>query len=338
MPHADKLDRLLIEAGERWRAGQSAPRIEEIWRPEPRNRVPSSTSVLVAAGLAVALAVAVAVGGVGRLGRSNVAVGPPGGSAPASEAASASVTAASPLPSGDLGIPSEIGGEPVLIGDAADEALRRSTDATPILIGGWLRTALVYFCPAQRSPNLFNSCGALQLWEQPFGGPSGLVLHGDTGLAPISPIPGGLERPVVFRVHTHDPECAPPLTDCEHLPVVDQLVWAGQLVPIASATSTAPPNGLTEAQAEAIAVSTSAARASGTVVAQSARSGFYAVVGPPGSDDVAGDRWVWAVVVSGSFGAPDCRDGEACPVVGVTSLVVLDYLTGEVLIQETPAP
>jgi hypothetical protein len=140
----------------------------------------------------------------------------------------------------------------------------------------------------------------------------------------------------VFLVHTHDSACVG-RTDCVLWPVADQLRWAGPIGPIPSPTSTQPPSGLSAAQAEAIA--TEATRADGrAVMVVSSRSGHYAEVGPPGSTDVDADRWVWAVVLETIQVAPSCPSGAPCPVVGSTTLVVVDFVTGEVLIQETPAP
>jgi hypothetical protein len=66
MPDGDRVDRLLTEAGERWRAGQApTPPLAAVWRPPaPRQRL-RSAPLLVAAGLVVVLAAAV-VGAGGK--------------------------------------------------------------------------------------------------------------------------------------------------------------------------------------------------------------------------------------------------------------------------------
>ncbi|HEY2916705.1 MAG TPA: hypothetical protein VGI98_05760 [Candidatus Limnocylindrales bacterium] len=238
-------------------------------------------------------------------------------------------------------LPSEIDGQPVLVGDAASAALGSSTDTTPILIGGWLKPYTFMSCPVMLSfPPVWNICSAIHLYLAPWSS-GALAVYQPGSPADLPTVPAWLVQPVVLRVHTHDPGC-PTIDDCASLAVLDGVAWLGRADVPPTPTNTAPPNGISQATAEALAVGAAKTRWQSVfpVRAVSARAGRYGEVGPPGSTDVEADRWVWAVVVTEGLLYPDCASNVVpCnDVGGARSLVVLDYVTGEVLIQETPAP
>lgn len=337
MPDGDRLDRLLAEAGERWRATQPpAPRIEAVWRvPAARSRW-GVTSLLVAAGL-------VALLGTAALNLGGAPTPSSSSPAPSSEVAGPTGLPPSPelTPWPGFELPSELDGTPVLVGDAAIAAFQASTDATRMLVGGWIKGGEVRSCPIDFGSDPFYVCDGVFLYARPFSGPSAMVLYrGSVPVLFIPETPAGSILPVVFVVHTHDSACAAPRTDCLLLPVAEQLRWAGPIGPIQSPTSTQLPDGLAKQVAERIAVyeALGAPQRAGDVTVVTSRAGHYAEVGRPGSTDVAGDRWVWAVVVSGHFTTPHCQPPTACLSGVQDTLIVLDYVTGQVLIQETPAP
>jgi hypothetical protein len=236
-------------------------------------------------------------------------------------------------------LPGDVDGVPVTpIADAA-AALASTQPGQSILVGGWLTPDVVMSCPMMQTfPDLWNVCFAIRLSPGPWGGEFQAVYRGSSD-ATLPTISRGQVEPVVLRVHSRDPGC-PSTYDCASLPALDAVVWLGRVGPVTSPASTPPPDGISKADAERIAVAEalgSPQRAPGGVVVVSARSGHYAEIGPAGSADVAGDRWVWAVVVSGHFTAPHCQPPTACLSSVEDSLVVLDYVTGTVLLQETPA-
>jgi hypothetical protein len=258
--------------------------------------------------------------------------------------ASNETTATAPVatPIGSLetanGIPVAIDGEPVLVGDAATSALEGSVDTTSILIGGWLHPAQLIACRAIGRADQWNTCAAARLFPSPFDGPEARGIFHGTGSVALPEIPDGMVEAVVLRVHTHDPGCAPS-GGCTTSAVLDAVVWQGGLEPTPTPTSSAPASGLTLPAAIEAATRVTAGNGGRELVVTAAVAGPYAVVGPSGSD-VAGDRWVWAVTLHGSFAAPgDCLigPGSSCGLPATSSLVVLDYVDGSFLISSTPA-
>jgi hypothetical protein len=332
------IDRLLTEAGERWRAGQPEPPpvgpIEVGRSRRFRLEWPAAAVVLV-----VALVAGVATVGGRPQPSTNIGMGSDG--TPSLAPSASFGPTATPMPSIELvdGLPKAIDGVRILVGAAARAAIQASADSDPILIGGWLHAPVVLFCPMVLTPDPFNSCFRGRLYASPFGGSEmiGLVqLHG----GPTLPSLGDDEvQPVVVAVHTHDPACPSPGA-CALTPVFDAIVWSGRIAPVSAPTSTRPPAGFSEAAAIEAAILVAAEHSSTGPTVLSAVAGHYAEVGP-GGGDVAGDRWVWAITLGGAFPAPDCGSGAAassCRAVGSTSLVVLDYVDGTFLISTTPAP
>jgi hypothetical protein len=172
--------------------------------------------VLVAGGLTIALrpnAVPVP---------SATATGSPRTTATASPSATAD-----PLRYAD-GIPNTWQGEPVLRGQAALDAAKAATDATPFLVAFWAGIEVSHGCTAQSqlaNANFF--CGyMLNVGDEPgvYSSDLGHALHVDTSKV----APG----PVIARVHTHAPAlegCTPEslVAACRAIMIGDAILWNG---------------------------------------------------------------------------------------------------------------
>lgn len=235
-------------------------------------------------------------------------------------------------------LPSDVDGLPVTNSADAPAALTATPPGQSILVGGWLMPPVVMSCPAMfTDPDRWNVCFAIRVSPGPWGGDV-LPVYQGASVTALPTIPAGEVEPVVLRVHSRDPEC-PSTSDCASLPVLDGVAWLGRVGPSTAPTNPAPLIGLSRDAAISAAVDYMERMGShGTPEVVSAVSGPYA--GVHVADGVTtGDRWVWVVVLSGSFPVLDCRPLSACLSGGVsTTSVVLDYVTGTVLIEETPAP
>ncbi|HEV2005120.1 MAG TPA: hypothetical protein VGQ85_00770 [Candidatus Limnocylindrales bacterium] len=325
------IEKLLTEAGERWRAGQPAPPPLKPSGPR-QTRQPDLGWAVVAAVLVLALAA-----GAASLGGHPPPASPQASLSPvaiSSEAPSAAPAASLQLVNG---LPVSIDGQPVLVDDAATRALRDSTDSRPILIGGWLHAPQLYSCPNMRSPYSWNPCSAMRLFPSPFDGSVAFGIFRGSAAVGLPEMPSGNVEPVVVRVHTHDATCSNP--DCTQLAALDAIAWEGSPQPTPSPTSTKPPSGMAESAAIEAAIRVGKGQAIGPVTVTSVVAGPYVVVGPAGGD-VAGDRWVWAVSLSGNFAPLDCYTGggTSCVPSRSSELVVLGYLDGTFLSAVSPAP
>jgi len=242
-------------------------------------------------------------------------------------------------PSLDLvdGLPLFIDGQQVLTGDLARATIQGVRDSRSILIGGWLHPLQLMSCPAMRTPDRWNPCFAKRLYPSPFAGPEALGIFPGLNPPGLPDLPAGTVQAVVVRVHTHDAAC-PADQGCETYPVLEAVVWQGGLVPTPTPTNSAPPGGVTLPAAAVEAANRVAGGNGGSsLVVTAVAAGPYAIVGPAGGD-VAGDRWVWAVTLTGIFTAPDCPPGAVCPASLSSVLIVLDYVDGSFLISSSPAP
>ena len=210
------------------------------------------------------------------------------------------------------------------VGSGAEAQVANSGDDTPFLVSGWLLgTSDRYACSVSPAPppNL-DPCRTLQLRPAADGGRALDLYQAEAARTPAPDL--GMALPVVLRVRTHDPECLEP--SCRQLPVMVSVESVGQAVPIPAPTSTEPPNGLDAAGAEAAATAWASAAIPGYDLVRSAVAGPYGAIVAAGSD-VAADRWVWAVTLATG---PDASAS--------TYLVVIDYVTGELLYSTSPAP
>jgi hypothetical protein len=265
-------------------------------------------------------------------------VGSPQG--PASSVPSVAATATQPaMATESLGpsqVPSTIDGQPVVLALDAVAEFRTSIDSSPVYVAGWLLAPDVLSCPAAGTVLTWNPCFAVHLFPNGTSGPWSLSIFRSASSTMLPDVGRGVALPMVLKVHTHDPSC-PVSESCTLLPVLDGVAWDGTAQPLSAAVSSAPPSGLSESQAITAAIRSAPNRVGSTLTPGSAEAGPYALVGPGGSD-VAGDRWVWAVVLSGQFYAPECGSATstACPTTLTTELVVIDYVTGDFLIAESP--
>ncbi|NJD26920.1 MAG: hypothetical protein FIA92_01325 [Chloroflexi bacterium] len=231
------------------------------------------------------------------------------------------------------GLPTNLNGLPVLRGDDALTAFRSANPGQELQVGGWLSAGQVLSCPVLRPGEWWNPCLAIGLHETSANGPLIFVYPGPSPI-PTPKVEAGFTQPIVFSVHTGDASCPTDNLDCHVLPVIDSVAWIGAVVPVPTNFGPAPSGGLTRADAVDTARASAKANSSGPLTLVSAQAGPYGIVGPSGSD-VRADRWVWAVFFTGQFPAPDCAD-SAC-LSQSTFLVVLDYQSGDVLIEESPA-
>jgi hypothetical protein len=250
-------------------------------------------------------------------------------------------TTATPQPSLNLvnGLPLFLDGQQVLTGDLARVTVQGVRDGRSLLVGGWLHPFRVMSCPAVllRSPSPWNPCDATRLFPSPFEGPEAIGVYRGLSGPSLPTIPDSSVQAVVLRVHTHDPACTTG-AGCIGLPVLDAVVWSSPVQAVPAPTSTRPPSGISEQVAVEAAVRFAAGQASTGVTVVGVQSGPYAIVGP-GDTGVQGDTWVWAVVVAGSFGPPDCQAGASasCSPIRSSELIVFDYVTGAFLIADSPA-
>jgi hypothetical protein len=184
-------------------------------------------SVVSTLAVAGALILAVAL-------RSSLGAGPQAGGVPTqgpSTAAATGSTTSTPPTSFQQkgGMPTTIGGEPVLTGTAITNAIGTSTDDTPFLVGGWLHVEQPQlYCPmvlTNHSP--WTICDALPLYGSADESEPLWIYPGQPSkLGDLSPHQA--TRPVVLRIHTHDPACPTGyIADCSRLPVFIEVVWAG---------------------------------------------------------------------------------------------------------------
>jgi hypothetical protein len=229
------------------------------------------------------------------------------------------------------GLPTEIGGVPVLRGEAALSAIKSTHTGESLLVGGWDYGGDV-FCGFFTS--WWMSCYHLRLQASAAAGSSVFLYLGPTSPDAPSLAPNLGEdqtQPIVVQIHTHDASCPPANATCATRPVIDRVVWRGAVQAGPSEFGPPPSGGLSESDAVAAARKEAEAQAGGPVTLVIAEAGPYGHVGPTG-DDVAADHWVWAVVFSGEFPAPACS-GSSCRSVD-RALVVVDYIDGKVLIDE----
>lgn len=123
------------------------------------------------------------------------------------------------------GIPTAIGGEPVLVGLELQRRLAEATDATSFLAGGWFDSADLSTCSGGIGPSDPNPLGARGCPRYRIVG-----IPGRLYVPPERIMPDG-DRPIVVRVHNHDPAaetCWPEtVAACRARVVVDEVAWFG---------------------------------------------------------------------------------------------------------------
>jgi len=229
-------------------------------------------------------------------------------------------------------LPTKIDGVEVLRGEAALAAIRVAAPGDRLLIGGWLVGATPMSCPALQADEWWNPCLAVGLHETAFNGPITFIYRGSEPV-PTPLAPAGQTGPIVLSVHTHDASCAA-REACDGLPVIDELVWFGGLAPVPSNFGPAPSAGVSRDEAISQARAYAAAQADGSVELVSATAAAYGTVRPNGSE-ISADHWVWSIVFAGRFSSSGCGT-DPCTA-HPTIMIILDYATGDLIVEEMPA-
>jgi hypothetical protein len=128
------------------------------------------------------------------------------------------------------GVPRSIGAEEVLQDKALLSAIAASSDSQAFLAGGWFhKEHVVRFCPYIRLDAAVDGCTTFGLYSAMTGGEPLWVGAGDAGLLPTD-FSTESTRPIVIRVHTHDPRCPGDDSACRFRPVLLEIVWVGDVV------------------------------------------------------------------------------------------------------------
>jgi hypothetical protein len=229
-------------------------------------------------------------------------------------------------PALDNGIAASIDGQPVLRGDDLRAAIANSADDMPFLAGGWLQShVVVRACQAEPvnpsdAHKALDMCGSFGLYDQPDNGVVIWVAPGDPGLLTSDMF--GVTRPVVLKLHTHDSRCY--FDGCAPEPVLGRVAWLGNLgwVGVSLAPHpTRPPTSITQDQAIAKAFAAADFPPASTVRSVKVELQTEAM---PNEWPLQVDPWVWMIVA-------DSPGGQS-------ALVLLDYVTGDLIESELPAP
>ena len=262
----------------------------------------------------------------------------PGTSTPSTQAESSPTPVPVGVELGSIvdGVPTTVDGEQVFRGDALTFKVAAAGDATPFLAGGWFQAVSdVRFCALFHFDVAVDSCYRFGLYDNRVGGMPRWIGRGD-GLVPTD-LPAQAVRPVVLAVHTHDPRCpSEAFPDCVHEPVLTSVVWLGETPtdsPPPRVIGTPPPGGLSQAQAIAAAAAQANAHSTPLEVVSARAAPFWAIL--PDEEESQGGRWVWAIIFESSF-SESC--GDACVSSSGSALLVLDYVTGELIEAQLPAP
>jgi hypothetical protein len=210
-------------------------------------------------------------------------------------------------------VPTTLGGEAVIRGQALLDAEEAATDDTSFLVGGWFHgERFVRFCTFQRPPRPVDRCAGFALYEGSSTKLGVLLAQGTDGLPSLAFAEAAF-RPVLLRVHTHDPRCPAAHTSCPNQLVLDTVAWLGASLaaPPPAPRETPPPSSFSRHDAIAKArriIGAGYDMRSVTVVRESAAEGS---LGP-----VVEDPWVWWL----KYRIPGTHS---------TARVVLDYLSGK---------
>lgn len=284
---------------------------------------------VLAVAVVALIAVAFAAGWAGRDINERTASGP---------ISSAPVVPGSPVPSPSPTINADQSGIPFLnpsdtfppsiegqavvqVGPVAEAAIAAATDDSPIYVSGWIIGADIHGCPSfdaasDLSPDgvAWNDCAAVPLRAGIEGGAT-LLVHQNLRDWTRNPVSPGRTQvlPMLVQVHVHDRSCD--VADCDLKAVIDRvLMYGSPSVAPPFLAETMPPDGISAAQAVAVAREQDVAMFGEPLVLQSVEAGPYALV----ADHADGSEldWVWAV----RFVSDDGHQAYT---------VYVDYLTGE---------
>jgi hypothetical protein len=229
------------------------------------------------------------------------------------------------------GVPTSVDSEAVVTGARLADAIGTTTDATPILAGGWFHPPrIVRYCPAFQPDPAIDACYSFGLFEHRVGGAPIWITRGDVPKA--DEIAGAVERPVVLRLHTHDRRCGGEHAGagCDARPVLDEIVWLGAAPdesPPPREVGTPPPSDITREEAIERATAESLPHTTPLALVSVAAAPIWVAL--PSEEISRGDIWVWVVVFKGTFVA--CSDCQAAQ----REEVFLDYVTGAHIMSRT---
>ena len=229
--------------------------IERALRSRPPN-LPTSLAPLVLSthgssnAFGAALTLLVTIGTIGVI-LGGIGLRVPGGE-PGATASDSGVSPATPSPIASTvkpsvplidanGIPTGVGGEPVLTGAAITAAVTNATDDHSFLVGGWIHQGRPvcpvsltnlgpWYCPgiglyaSKSAPDAIDKIPNDPLFRV-------YIVNLDKYFADLAKTgevaPFESTRPVVLRIHTHDSTCPAELPGCSSLPALVEVVWVG---------------------------------------------------------------------------------------------------------------
>jgi hypothetical protein len=230
------------------------------------------------------------------------------------------------------GIPVTMHGEPVHRGADLEATIAASADAAPFLAGGWFHEdAPTRYCSIYLGDFEVGPCPGLALFrDRTDAEPLYLANSGEQFLQ----VQVAATRAVVLVVHPHDPRCGANDKECPHRAIAESVAWLGD-APIGSPpprpTGSPPPNGITREDAIRIAIGVAEAHTTPLAVRVAVGGPYWAVLPIWGSSS---NQWVWVVVLDGQFVTPCVAP---CSDEGDSELIVLDYVTGDVVGSMVPA-
>jgi hypothetical protein len=233
------------------------------------------------------------------------------------------------------GIPTLLEGALVHRGEDLTATIKASNDTTPFLAGGWFHVdAPVRYCSLFVGDRAVANCPGISLFKDRVDGVPLFLAPGDAPNAWA--IAFAATRPVVVQLHTHDPRCGATDKGCPARPILTSIAWLGDAPtdsPPPRPTGSPPPNGLTRDDAVRIAKGLADPHTTSLTVRWAVAGPYWAV--PTTGGQINDNQWVWAMVLEAHFVTP-CV--EPCSSSSASELIVVDYVTGQLVEAMSPAP